>query len=292
MRILLTGATGFLGSHILCRLVEKGAAVTVLTRRSSDLRRIKHLSGRFEAIVIEDVVLKEIFNEHKFDLIIHCATDYGRKQCDPADILETNLIFPLRLLHLGVRAGIKGFINTDTILEKGVSHYSLSKNQFREWLSVYSHEIYCVNVALEHFYGPADDPTKFVSFLINNLVNKVDKIDLTMGEQKRNFIYIDDVVEAFMKIVESVSGLTRGYSHFEIASGDCISIREFACLAKKLFGSEVTKLNFGAIPYRENEVMEVSVDTRAIKNLGWRAVTSLEEGLLKTIDSAKGDKDS
>lgn len=288
MKVLLTGASGFLGSNILQRLVDHGYDVIALRRRSSDMRRVTSITGRFEPLVIEDLLLKEIFSRYPVDIIIHCATDYGRKQSDPADTLESNLIFPLHLLHFGAENGVKCFINTDTILDKRVSHYSLSKNQFKEWLVVYSHEMHCINIALEHFYGPLDDPTKFVSYLINSLMKNVEKIYLTEGEQKRSFIYIDDVVDAFMKIIESVGYLPKTYSHFEIGSESSTSIREFAELAKKLSGAIHTELCFGAIPYRENEVMEVLVDTTAARKLGWVSRTTLEKGLAMTIYSAKG----
>jgi len=289
MNILLTGATGFLGSHVLSMLVKCGYEVYVLARRSSNTRRIEHILSQVEMIIIEDILIPDIFSLYSIDMIIHCATSYGRQRVDPAELLEANLIFPLRLLQAGSNAGVKSFINTDTILDKGVSHYSLSKNQFREWLSLYAHEMICLNVALEHFYGPTDDPTKFVSFLVNNLVKNIDHIDLTKGEQKRDFIFIDDVVEAFNYIISSCWSLPNGYFHYEIGTEQNISIKEFAELVKKLTGGSRTDLRFGAVPYREHEVMEAHVDTAAIRKLGWAPKTLLEEGLLKTINAAKED---
>lgn len=290
MYILLTGGTGFLGSHVLSRLVSYGYKVLVLIRRTSDTRRISFLLPQIETIIIDDVSVPEIFSRYSVNTIIHCATNYGRKHIDPAKLLEANLIFPLQLLQYGSKAGVKSFINTDTILDKGVSHYSLSKNQFREWLILFAHDMVCINVALEHFYGPTDDPTKFVSFLVNNLVDGVEKIDLTKGEQKRNFIYIDDVVEAFINIVSTLNSLSSGYFHYEIGTDQNISIREFAELVKKLVGTTQTDLRFGALPYREHEVMEAQVDTAAIRRLGWKPQTSLEDGLLKTIQAARGNR--
>jgi nucleoside-diphosphate-sugar epimerase len=290
MNILLTGATGFLGSHVLARLVSGGSKVIILVRKSSDTVRIQDFMDRVTTIVIDEKTIPGLFETYSIDTIIHCATDYGRKQVDPAELLEANLIFPLRLLQAGSRAGVKNFINTDTILDKGVSYYSLSKNQFREWLELYASEMVCVNVALEHFYGPTDDPTKFVSFLINNLVDNVERIDLTAGEQKRNFIYVDDVVEAFLAIICSLSSLSTGYFHFEIGTEQNISIRSFAELVKKLVVATHTDLRFGALPYRQNEIMEALVDTAAIRKLGWKPQTSLEEGLLRTIQAARGGR--
>lgn len=288
MNVLLTGATGFLGSHVLDRLVSDGHSVVILVRRTSDMERIVHLLDRVTTVIIDELTIPELFVCYPVSTIIHCATDYGRKQVDPAELLEANLIFPLRLLRFGSRAGVRYFVNTDTILDKRVSHYSLSKNQFREWLALYAHEMVCVNVALEHFYGPADDPTKFVSFLINSLVRGDERIDLTKGEQKRNFIYIDDVVEAFLLIVRKLESRAAGYLHFEIGTDQNISIRDFAELVRELTHGAGTELRFGAIPYRENEIMEAVVDTSAIRCLGWTPRVSLREGLARTIETARG----
>ena len=77
---------------------------------------------------------------------------------------------PLRLLFLAKKYGVKAFINTDTILEKNISFYTLSKFQFNEWFEAYSNHLYCCNVKIEHFFGPKDNFTKFVIYLIVNIL--------------------------------------------------------------------------------------------------------------------------
>lgn len=283
MNILLTGATGFLGSHLLAHLVEDGHKVTVLVRHSSLLQRIAPFLDRLTVHVIGDSSLQGLFHTNKIETIIHCATNYGRGEVDPSELLEANLIMPLQLLQAGRNAGVRCFINTDTILDKGVSNYALSKSQFREWLQNYAQKMVCVNVALEHFYGPHDDPTKFVSFIVKQLLDSVDSINLTLGEQKRDFIYIDDIISAFLLILDSCAAKESGFFEYEIGTGDTISIRQFVELTKQLSGNTHTQLNFGAIPYRENEAMETSVNISAIRALGWDPSTSLIAGLTKML---------
>lgn len=283
MNILLTGATGFLGSNLLVRLVEDGHNVIVLVRQSSSRQRIASLLDRVTVHTVGDTNYNDLFHSNCIETIIHCATNYGRGAIDPLELLDANLIMPLQLLQSGCRAGVRCFINTDTILDKSVNDYALSKSQFREWLENYAQKMVCVNVALEHFYGPLDNPTKFVSFIVKQLLDGVDSINLTLGEQKRDFIFIDDVVSAFLLILDNCVSMKSGYYDYEIGTGDTISIREFVELVKQLSGNTHTHLNFGAIPYRENEAMETVVNTAAISAFGWKPTTSLIEGLSKMI---------
>ena len=125
---------------------------------------------------IDKVDIKTIFAHHQIDIILHCATDYGRKNIEPLQVIDANLTLPLRLLELGKRNGVSCFINTDTILDKRVSYYSLSKRQFNDWLQVYRNDICCINVALEHFFGPGDDETKFVAFIISQMLDDLKKL--------------------------------------------------------------------------------------------------------------------
>lgn len=283
MNILLTGATGFLGSNLLTRLVEDGHKITILVRKTSSFQRITNLMERVTVHTIGDVCFNDLFFSSSIDTIIHCATNYGRSEIDISELLDANLIMPLQLLQAGCDAGVRCFVNTDTILDKSINNYALSKSQFREWLFRYTQKMVCVNIALEHFYGPYDDPTKFVSFIVRQLLDNVDYINLTLGEQKRDFIYIDDIVSAFTLILDNCALFESGYFDYELGTGNTITIRNFVELTKQISGNTHTQLNFGALPYRENEAMETFVNTSAICALGWSPVTSFINGLSKMI---------
>jgi CDP-paratose synthetase len=284
MTILMTGATGYLGSNILRQLVKDGKhKVIVLKRSFSNTFRI---NGDQEKIIfynIDEINIEKIFIDNKIDLILHCATDYGRKSINPLQIIEANLILPVKLLEFGRKHETRCFINTDTILDKRINHYSLSKKQFRDWLWSYKSDMVCINVELEHFYGSGDDKTKFVSHIVDSMIRNVEEINLTLGEQKRNFVYIDDVVGAFMTIINKVNCSRKEFYEYQIGSDEAVSIREFVLLIKEVVGNDKTVLNFGALPYRENEVMECAVDVSKIKELGWSARQTIESGLRKMI---------
>lgn len=201
----------------------------------------------------------------------------------PLHILECNLFLPLKLFELGGKYGTSCFINTDTILNKRINNYSLSKSQFRDWLIIYSKSLVCINVSLEHFYGPYDDETKFVTYIVRSIISSIDSIDLTFGRQKRDFIYIDDVVDAFVLIVNQSANLGVGYYNFEIGTSRSTEIRQFVTLVKHIANNSHTKLNFGALPYRQDETMDINIDSTEIMKLGWEPKFTIEEGLKKTI---------
>lgn len=285
--ILLTGGTGYLGSKILKHLVDKGYKIILLKRSFSNPIRIKEYIKKITCYDIDLIPLETIFSENSIDTVVHCATNYGRKESDPLQVIEANLLLPLKLLELGKKYHVKCFVNTDTILDKRINYYSLSKKQFKDWLFVYKQDLTCINVALEHFYGSGDDATKFVTYIVHNLLKNVDKIDLTKGEQKRDFIYVDDVVSAFLKIINSSDNFSQDFYEFEVGTNNPLSIKEFVELAKQLSGNKHTSLNFGAIPYRENEVMNYHVNISEISKLGWKCNYTVEEGLKKMIESEK-----
>ncbi len=286
MNILLTGATGFLGSNLLAKLVSSEHNVTILIRPQSNLIRIRHLLPKIKFHVISDYFFSDLFKWSNFDLVLHCATDYGRKNINHIDMINSNLILPLHLLDFCVKYKVRQFVNTDTILDKRINAYSTSKAQFTDWLKLYADELSIINIALEHFYGYGDDNTKFVSWVINSLVSNVDQINLTSGEQSRDFIYIDDVVDAFICILKFNTMENKGYLRYEVGTGSACKIKDFCLLVKRLSNS-TTFLNFGAVPYRDNEKMNYQVNISDLLKIGWKSSIDLESGINNIINLIK-----
>lgn len=280
--ILLTGATGFLGSHLLESLLKAKYKVVILKRSTSDVWRIEHLLSKVVSYNVDQYDLELAFLEQKIDIVIHTACSYGRKGELISDVVETNLVYGLKLLDACLKFNTNTFFNTDTLLHKNLNIYTLSKKQFVEWLVQVSDKVQVVNLKLEHMFGPKDDAGKFVSWIVGQLKRKAPEIKLTSGEQKRDFIYIDDVVSAYMTTLGQCEKLPV-FSEYDVGTGQSISVKVFVEKLKKAFesqfGSTQTKLNFGAIPLREGEVTRVDVNNSTLIELGWHPKMSLDEGL-------------
>jgi len=284
--VLLTGATGFLGSHLLEGLLEKGYKVVILKRSTSNIWRIKHLLNQVKSYDVDVQPLELAFEQQRIDAVMHTACHYGRNDDSIYQVVETNLMFGLRILDAGLKFNTTTFFNTDTLLHKHLNVYSLSKNQFVEWLKQQSDKIQVITLKLEHMYGPGDDITKFVPWVLSQLKSNSPEIKLTVGEQQRDFIYIDDVISAFMLLFEKSEALPD-FSEFDVGTGTLTSVRDFIENLKVTYEKEIgtvrTQLNFGAIPYRDGEMMTVEVNNEKLKILGWQAKTLLDHGLRKTI---------
>lgn len=279
--ILITGATGFLGSHLANTLIKE-YKIIILKRSFSDIFRIKDILQSADYYDINNIPLKNIFKENKIDIVIHTATDYGRDQKSLINLINTNLVFPLELLELSIKNGIKSFINTDTFYYKHYNEYSLTKKQFVGWLKHYKQKIKIFNLQIEHMYGKLDNETKFLPQIIKKLI-KNENINLTPGEQKRDLIYITDVVNAFSCIINNLTKTKNGFYDFSIGSGKTVSIRLLVEMLKKIINSS-SNLNFGALPYRKDEIMESKGDISKILKFGWQPTIHLEKGLQKIVE--------
>ncbi len=292
-KILLTGATGFLGHHLLEGLLVNNYKVIILKRSNSNTWRIQHYLDRIISYDIDKVSIEHIFKENQINVIIHAATNYGRKGPEYAEIIKSNLLLPVTLLEYAISNNVECFINTDSFFNtpslqyRHLSYYSLSKKQLIDWLKLISGKIQIINLKLEHIYGPRDSDLKIVMWLINELRNNVPEINLTKGEQKRDFIYINDAVNAYLLMLDQRKHLGN-YIEFGVGTGMGVSIKKLTLMIKQcvsnILNKEInTSLNFGAIPYKEGELMESEADNSTLKNLGWNYLISLEEGLSKTI---------
>jgi|ERR1035437_532012 nucleoside-diphosphate-sugar epimerase len=293
--LLLTGITGFLGSHILKSLIEDNMYKIICLKRSfSNMRRIADLETRNVVFYNIDLIdLDSVFIKNKIEIVIHMATEYGRNNRSIYTVLETNLMFPIKIVETAIKYNVKCFINTDSYFNKEafsynyLLNYSLSKKSLLSWLKSLSKEIGIINVVLEHIYGEDDNEPKFTEFIIKNIaIEKKEAIDLTYGHQRRDFIYIADVVNAYKFIINYAIVNNIYFKTFEIGRGQATEIRMFIEKVKEISGSN-TKLNYGKIPYRSDEIMESKANIQELLNMGWKPEFSIEQGIKKILEYYK-----
>ncbi len=288
--IFITGATGFLGSHVLDALHAENFKVIATTRDPRLLTPDNALHKRTEWVSSKDAA--SVIGSLKPHAIIHLATDYGQT----SQLQETelaNVVWPLSLLEAGINAGTEIFINTDSFFGKPefnyphMRPYTLSKTHFVEWgkLATKATRTRFITLRLEHVFGENDRLNKFIPSLLQKLSNG-ETISATVGTQKRDFVYAGDVANAFTTVLNKYDLLDTNIHEIEVGNGKSVTVRAFVQLAKHLTRS-CSLLIFGAIPMRENEIMDSSADVGLLRILGWVPKVSLEDGLRRCIEGSK-----
>ena len=288
MKILLTGATGFLGSALALHWLKVGHEAALLLRSTSTTKRLLGLETSF-AIGRDttDQGLADFVKETKPDVVVHTACAYGRRGETNVHLLDTNL--RLGLVILEALADLRqpvSFINTGSALPPDVSHYAISKQQFSQWGRQFAAQsngrLKFINVLLQQMYGPGDDPSKFAMTVLYACRRNDLELKLTAGEQSRDCIYIDDVVSAYDTLLNQHHELDAALD-IEVGAGVAPTIRQFVETAHRLTESQ-TKLLFGAIPYRPNEAMHCLANITRMTQLGWAPAFDISAGLKKTIE--------
>ena len=289
LKVVVTGGNGFLGYNLIIALLKNNFEVIVIEKNNNYLNRLFPILSQIKLYHHDENKWIKIFEEHFIHSIIHCATNYGKNNIF-SDIIESNILFPIKLCELGLKHGIKSFINTDTFFNSDnnsnytyLESYTTSKKQVCEWLKLKSNASQIINMKLEHIYGPNDNIDKFVPMMINRLLSNEFSIDLTAGEQKRDFIFIDDVISAYIFVLKNLSKFNKEYNDLNVGTTNAVSIREFLEKAKEITGSK-SILNFGKLPYRDNEIMYSAAKQTLLQENGWKSLFNIEEGLIKTIN--------
>lgn len=279
MRIAITGATGTLGSALTRALLQRGDTVVILSRTPTALRRLLGLP--ITAYPYDVAGIAAALAAGPLDALVHAACSYGRSGESAADLLEANALTPLRLaLAAGTRVG--RWLSIGTALPRGVSPYALSKAQFADWLealpasAVPPRDI----LLLEHFYGPGDDPSKFLTRVARACIAG-EPLELTAGTQERDFIQLDDVVAAILAVLDRPQ---PGCRSIAVGSGTAVTIRTVVERLNRLAGGR-SQLRFGAVPMRANEPARCVADITALCRLGWSPAVSLESGLAALVAS-------
>ena len=285
--VLITGVTGFLGSA-LARELSKNHFIIGLKRHASDLFRIADIAHNIELYDADRVSLKALFQQFSIDFVIHTATDYGSHGV-VTEVLEANVRYPLSLLSLSKLTGVKAFINTDTFYTPNygaLEYYSLSKRQFLEWAKQLSDGVQVINLKIGVLFGPMDNCNKFTPSMIRRLLADETRIDLTPGDQKRNFLYVEEAARIYRLVLERINNIPFGFNEFNIGSSETHTIRDYIECLHRLTQSR-SHLKFGTLPYRVNEIMAPDADISQLQRLGWKPKVTLEEALIRTIEYEK-----
>lgn len=278
MNILLTGATGYLGSCLAQMLLAEGHTVSCIVRDVNRLNRLAPLSNKVNLVSIEQI--KPCMEQLKCEMVVHTACTYARGSNTIEDVIAGNLTFPLRVLQIAAEAGVQRWINTGTGLPSQVNSYALAKKQFAQWGERYGKGgmLQFIELQLEHFYGPNLPEENFLAWVTYKLKKNM-PLELTEGKQRRDFISIYDVLRTYRTVIDA--NFAEPYLEIPVGSGISVSLREVVEYLKERIASQ-SLLQFGAIPYREFEP-DSCCNVEKMKSLGIKSTIYWKDGMQASL---------
>src|SRR3989338_10384715 len=310
-KILVTGGAGFIGSQTVKKLLGLGHQVTTVDNLndyySPELKkdRLKQLKDYqnfkfFELDIANKNDLKEVFQKNQFEVICHLAAQAGVRYSfeNPEAYQKANLEGTFNLLEMAKDYEIKNFVfassssvygnsNQDYFSEvdntdSPVSLYAATKKAGELLISFY-HQSFGINsLALRLFtvYGPWGRPDmayfKFAQAILNN-----QPIDVyNQGKHQRDFTYIDDIVDGFVKAIE-FNQSNQGFEIINLGNSKPVELEYFITTLESLLGKKAIK-NYQ--PMQPGDVLKTSANIEKAKRLlSWQPTTSIEEGLEKFV---------
>ena len=298
-KVLVTGGSGFIGSHVVDRLLELGHPVVVVDDLRSGHPSNLPSGATLYRTDIAGPGLAEVFREERPELVCHYAAQISVQLSmqDPLADADTNIRGSLNLLQNCVQYGVRKVVYTssggaiygdpqylpcdETHSVHPLSHYGASKFAVENYLYVYrlSHGLDYTILRLGNVYGPRQDPNGeagVVAIFSQAMLRGKPMVINGSGEQERDFLYVLDVVEA------SVAALEKGGGEaFNIGTGVGTSINRIYSLLKENAGYS-GEAAYG--PSKPGEVFKIYLDiAKARQGLGWSPGFSLEEGLRETL---------
>ena len=300
---LVTGGAGFIGSHLVDRLVGEGYRVIIVDDLSTGkLKNLNH-DATFYHLDITHSSLLDVFKRENPDLVFHLAAQSSvpRSIQDPILDNEVNVLGTLRLLEVCRRTGVEKVIYSSTggalygdpevipcpddAPVAPISPYGMSKYMAEQYLDFYGRQYRQNYTTLRYgnVYGPRQDPHGEAGvvaiFILATLTGHRPTI-YGDGSQARDFVCVDDVVEANMAAVH------RGHRQsMNIASGQLTSVNELFAMLREITGY---RWEAEHRPARAGDVYRISLEcTRAQEELGWVARTPLNEGLARAVQFVK-----
>lgn len=289
---LVTGATGFLGSHLTNRLAETGIVVTAITRPSSDPARVAGLPERatIHTATGDSDDLIACLAQAKPDIVFHLAARFAATHAagDIPGLIEDNVTFTAQLCEAAVGAGSRALVTAGTGWQNAGSApgdptpapntlYASTKQAADYIIDYYasSSGLSAVTLKIYDSYGPGDPRRKFLAVL-RDAAAKGEAIDATPGDQLLHMVHVDDLIDGFVHAGNLlVAGEMKGRASHTLPSPQAVTLRELAEIWMTANNRRVG-IDWGGRPHRAGEVM-VPWDGSPLP--GWSPRIDLKTGL-------------
>jgi UDP-glucose 4-epimerase len=302
--MLVTGGAGFIGSHLVDRLIQEGYSVAVVDNLSTGKKKNLNPEAKFYKLDIQSGGLARVFRKEKPEVLFHLAAqmDVRRSVADPCFDAESNIVGMLNLLEQAVQNGVRRVIFASSggavygeqeVFPAPESHpthplspYGVSKRTGEHYLYYYQKVCGLEYTALRYanVYGPRQDPlgeAGVVAIFTQKMLKGEQPIINGNGMQTRDFVFLEDVIEANMAAVRS-----RGSDFFNVGTGIETSVNDLFRMLAQITGAQVKEMHGQE---KKGEQLRSSLDCQKIyKTLDWESHVSFQEGLTKTVDYFRG----
>jgi nucleoside-diphosphate-sugar epimerase len=287
--VIVTGATGFVGSNLVRYLVRKDIKVHVIVREDSELKILGAVISEIEVYRYDNEInsLIDYFKFVKPTIVFHLASNFiaehDSHQID--SLIQSNINFGLHILEAMKVSGVQQLINTGTSWQhfkndeyNPVCLYAATKQAFESLIEYYiqAENFKVITLKLFDTYGENDTRPKLIN-LLNKFADEHTELKMSPGEQILNLVHIDDVCEAFYigsKIIDSPT--YHGHNSYALSSNKNYKLKEVIELFEKVSGKKINVI-WGGKPYRKREVM--SIWDNGEKLPFWTPRVSLHDGL-------------
>ena len=301
MKVLVTGGAGFIGSHIVDKLIEKGFEVFIIDNLSTGKRENINEKAKFVCGDINDErLLNNLFKENNFSYIFHLAAQISVSNSvrEPVKDAQVNIIGSLKLIKKSIESGVKKIIfsstggaiygeaetfpTTEEVFPKPVSPYAIAKFSVENYLRFAKRE-FGLNYTILRYsnvYGPRQDPcgeAGVVAIFSSRMLQNKNTIIFGDGKYIRDYVFVSDVAQANIKAMENGDGKI-----FNISTAKGTSVIELFQILKELTGYR--KAPFYK-PEREGDVRKSVLSyEKAKRELKWEPKINIDEGLKSTVE--------
>jgi len=292
-KALVTGATGFVGSNLVKRLLKEGWKVDVIVRPSSHLDILEDVSQSLKVHVYDGDIhaLIDIMSSSSPDVVFHIASlflsDHSSEQVDA--LINSNVLFGAQLLEAMTKADVHSLVNTSTSWEhyenkdySPVNLYAATKRAFQDLLQYYieAKGMKAITLKLFDTYGSSDPRPKLINLLLK-IAESGETLAMSPGEQKIDLVHIDDVVQAyFIAAQRLLDGKVEGHEQYGVGTGNPITLKELVGILEKQLGKKID-IDWGGREYRCREIMcPNEIDENILTS---RKCISLIDGIKATL---------
>jgi nucleoside-diphosphate-sugar epimerase len=293
VRILVTGASGFVGGHLIKRLLDDEHEIHVLARPSTDLdifgRDLDRIASHVFRGTTENMIA--LVETARPDAVVHLASLFlGEHKAENVDdLIASNVLLCTQLTEAMVANDVESLINVGTSwqhYEDGdynpVNLYAATKQAFRSILRYYVEvsNLKVINLELFDTFGPDDERGKIFS-LLERLTTTGDSLSMSLGDQQINPVYIDDVSEAFVVALHRLqTGAVQNEETYSVCSDNPVNLRGLVEAYETVTGIPLN-IEWGGRPYRNREVMLPWARGEMLP--GWKAEVSLQDGIKRIV---------